>query len=145
MIAVIYTGIDTDKYKKHMIIIGLVLAITYVVLRIMVSRDYLSFMCSFLFNPGIMLIFLNVGFLDRISNNKVVKYLGKISFDIYLFNMPVFAWIVLITLMCGFSLNYRNVGIWAVCALVNVLFAMLIRFILDRIRGAMKRKGKKNK
>lgn len=143
LIAGIYTHIDREKYKKHMIIIGIVLLVVYGILRLTIHRDNICYLCSFLFNPGVMLLFLNVNFLDKISDNKVMRYLGKISFDIYLFNMPVFAWIVLITLLLGIDVNYKNVGVWLLCSLANVLVAMLIRYLLDKANNAIKRKGKK--
>lgn len=144
LIAGIYTHIDKEKYKKHMIIIGIIMLVIYAILRVVVDRDNICYLCSFLFNPGIMLLFLNVDFLDKIADNKVMRYLGKISFDIYLFNMPVFAWIVLISLLIGIDVDYTNVGMWFLCTAINILFAMLISYLLDKATGVIKRKGKRS-
>lgn len=141
LIAKVLNQFNDKKYKKVMIGIGIVLIVAYGILRYIFYSRNLWYFCSFLFNPGIMLIFLNVDALDRISNNALFKYLGKISFGIYLFNMPTFAWIALIDEMLGHEINFGNVLTWIIVATINILVAMAVDFVIDKISGAIRRKG----
>lgn len=141
-LAAIYSAHESQKSRRIMLITGIVLLIVYAILRIVISRVYLCYMCSFLFCPGIMLLFLNSRFLNAISDNATVKYLGRISFDIYLFNMPLFAWIVLIGRLLDIEINYSNIAVWLICAALNIAVAIIIRLILDKIHIILTRESR---
>lgn len=51
------------------------------------SNKYLSY--SFLFFPELLILFYKSKILEKICNNRIIEFLGKISYSIYLWNFPI--------------------------------------------------------
>ena len=78
------------KRKNYDLIIIALTAAVALLLKFQFGISYHNGMLAFFFVPLIFLISLNTGFLTRISNNKLLVFLGEISYGIYILQMPVF-------------------------------------------------------
>ena len=88
---------------------------------------------SLIWNVAVIVFLLSVPVLHWISNNRLVKYLGEISFPIYLWNIPMFIWVQLINLQFGLELNYVNQIVYLSFIVVSVFVAVLSNEIIKRI------------
>ena len=85
----------------------------------------MSIMFSLVFNVAIMLLSLNIPLLYEISSNKAVKWLGSISFSVYLWNIPVSIFFKLFEKLGIISVDYSRKSCWLVYVIVSLSVSIL--------------------
>lgn len=94
----------------------------------------LGLLTAFCFAPLLILSVLYVPWLRRLCEWKVFNYLGKISFEIYLWHFPVQCLIKIIDIYFGLHINYSTKQVWILYA-VSVLFVSVLykRYVAPRL------------
>lgn len=137
LIALIYKDLLTDKSRPWLLGFALVVILAYI--GFYLRNGFNNYACSLLLNTGLFVLMTNIEILERWSDNSFVKYLGKISFPIYLWNLPVFAVIKLFINIRQVQLDYSSIITWLVFAIANIFVAIIVQFLLDKceriIRG----------
>ncbi len=76
-----------------------------------------------------------VGFfpLEYICSNVVVKFLGGISFGIFLWNLPVFIWVKFVEKYTGEEFAYDNITTYIIIVLINCAVGVLSYILVDKL------------
>ncbi|MCR4610532.1 MAG: acyltransferase [Lachnospiraceae bacterium] len=80
----------------------------------------------------LVLFFINFKPLEFISNNKVVKFLGGISFGIFMWNLPVFIWVRFINRLGDFDFDYGSITVYLIIVLINIAAGVLSYLLIDK-------------
>lgn len=83
-------SINQRNYDLQIFIVFFVLILA---LKFPIGLVYQNGMLALIFIPLILLISLNTGILTTVFSHKICVFLGEISFGIYIFQFPVWAWI----------------------------------------------------
>lgn len=84
--------------------------------------DDLSFVvCAYVF-PSVIVALYDIPILNRICNTKIMNYLGNISFGIYIWNFPIFAFLYLLKINDCLPFKPTSVGF--------IIFNLLIHFFV---------------
>lgn len=95
---------------------------SYLVLRVK-STDYsghFTLAMTLGFGPMILLSTLFIPWLNAFISNPVFRFLGKISWEIYLFHFPIQCLIEVIDHSLGLGLNYSSRILWLVYAALTI-------------------------
>lgn len=94
----------------------------------------IGLLTAFCFAPLLILSVLYVPCIRRFCEWKVFAYLGKISFEIYLWHFPVQCLIKIIDIYFGLHINYSTKQVWILYA-VSVLFVSVLykRYVAPRL------------
>ena len=108
-------GIKKKNYDWS--IIGLII-LSGILLKLHTGIIFHNGMLAFVFVPLILLISSNNGILTRMSNTKILVFLGKISYGIYILQKPIY-------LIMNSILNYFKID-----NLVLIFYASLLTLII---------------
>lgn len=81
----------------------------------------------------IVLFFINFLPLNYVCNNIVVKFLGGISFGVFLWNLPVYIGVIFVSKVFDIDFDYGSVITYLVIVAVNTLFGVLSYILLDKL------------
>jgi peptidoglycan/LPS O-acetylase OafA/YrhL len=70
----------------------IIMVLTYFVLNYQLGYNYHNGLFSVFFIPLILLISMNKGIITKISNLKMMVYLGEISYGVYILQLPIYLW-----------------------------------------------------
>jgi Predicted acyltransferases len=120
-------------------IIGGILAIVFVIYFKEYVTDWNMVVTMILFPAFIIIGYFSRG-INFIGRLKVIKYLGKISFDIYLWNCPILAVVAIMYYRYGFAMNSRKF----ICLLIglHIIVGCMSNFTIERITQRWKRHEK---
>jgi peptidoglycan/LPS O-acetylase OafA/YrhL len=93
-------GIKVRNYDYHIVIIIIFL---FLLLLFKLEINFHNGMLSFIFIPFIILISSNNGYITKLFNTKYCVFFGKISFGMYILQVPVFYWV-------GGFIKYINIS-----------------------------------
>jgi len=83
-----------------------------------------------LFNLCLLLTIINLKFMRRVTDNVFFKYLGELSFGIFLWNIPVLIWVKRVDELLGgvipFTSSFTLIAISGITILIAILFNRLI-------------------
>ncbi len=110
----------------------ILLIISYLILRLISTEYSGNFILAMTlgFGPMILLSTLFIPWLGSLLGTPVFKYLGLISWNIYLFHFPTQCLIKLTDLFLGLELNYSRKLVWCLYAALTFSFASLYQFFL---------------
>ena len=139
-IGVILYFVYVNREKFHSLKLGYVslifLVVIYLVLRFL-SIDYLgnpTLAMDLGIAPMMLMSALLIPWLNRIIGNPVLRFLGKISWDVYLFHFPVQCAIKIVDVYMGLGIDYSKKPVWILYVAITIVFAALYHFLLeDRI------------
>lgn len=81
----------------------------------------------------IVVFFINFIPLDYICSNIVVKFLGGISFGIFLWNLPVYIGVIFIGRVLCIDFDYGSLMTYLIIIGINTLFGALSHILLDKL------------
>ena len=81
----------------------------------------------------IVMFFIGFFPLEYICSNVVVKFLGGISFGIYLWNLPVFIWVKFIERYTGEEFAYGNLTTYIIIVSINCVAGILSYVLVDKL------------
>ena len=79
--------------------------------------------------------------LNLMCDNKVVKFLGNISYGIFIWNMPVFITALLVDRLMGETLSFRNLLTYIIIIGVNTAVGAVSHILIDKKLVAVLRKA----
>ena len=99
------------------------------------TGNHPSFAYTFLVFSPIIILLYDIKWLNRICSNKFIKWLGNISFGIYLWNFPI-----LITLHLLYTFNIMNIPIdsmqfFIINFFIHILIASISNLLIDKLLG----------
>ena len=80
----------------------------------------------------LLLIGLNFTGLNTICDNKAIKFLGSISFGIFMWNIPTLICVRLIGHIAGTRLNPANIRLFTVIAAANIITGILSYILIEQ-------------
>src|SRR5207244_7982640 len=90
------------RYSAHALLAVLILSI--IVIRIDTSPiDFHNGLFAVFFTPMLYLLALNQGTLNKIFSKKPLVFLGEISYDVYLFQFPVYFFFTFASTYTGYK------------------------------------------
>lgn len=139
LLGFIFTYSDKMAYKKRAILI----AITFFWLVIMITiacSPYYSYHCirdfnlfaSFMLFPELFYICYNSKFINKICGNKIFKYLGKISFGIYVWNFPIYITLYELDVLGGFNWNLASKYFWIFVVIIHIFVGIVSYNFLEK-------------
>ncbi len=88
----------------------------------------------------IVMFFIGFFPLEYICSNVVVKFLGGISFGIFLWNLPVFIWVRFVERLMGESFTYGSITTYLIIVSINCAVGVLSYILIDKLLGNFLRK-----
>ncbi len=120
--------------KKTAVIISLV-AITIALLAGYTSYDTyydnLQMILIFMIYPALILLFMTSTVTDAIFNHKICGELGKISFEMYMWHVPVFSLLKLLSLIINLQIPHTYAGMCTV-ALAIIGLSTAMYYLVER-------------
>ncbi len=110
------------------------LLIAYLVLRFK-SLEYAGnvMMTMILgFGPMMILSVIFIPWLNAIIKNPVFRFLGNISWEVYLLHFPVQCAIRIVDVYMNLNLNYSSRWVWGGYVAVTLTISMLYRYFLAK-------------
>ena len=132
LLARITEGINTER-RRLISLVGAVLAIDLFLFALhygLVGNAGIS--ATLLFSPALIIIMMKSNIMRWISDNKVVSYLGKISFEIFLWDIPVAIWFYLLEDIFDWSPDYGSRKFFLLTVLVTVAVSVLAHEFLEK-------------
>lgn len=71
--------------------------------------------------PAFVTLCIKSNLLDRLCSCAFIRYLGNISFGIYLWDIPIYAGLGLLFDWCGWPLDYTSPAIYALTVLLHLI------------------------
>ena len=81
----------------------------------------------------IVMFFIGFFPLEYICSNVVVKFLGGISFGIFLWNLPVFIWVHFIEKYMDESFDYGSITTYLIIVAINCAVGVLSYLLIDKL------------
>ncbi len=81
----------------------------------------------------IVMFFIGFFPLEYICSNVVVKFLGGISFGIFLWNLPVFIWVRFVEKYMDESFTYGSVTTYIIIVAINCVVGILSYILIDKL------------
>ncbi len=73
----------------------------------------------------LVLIGLNVSGFNKICDNRPVRFLGNISYGIFMWNIPTFVCVRLIEQTAGIDFDYGNIWVYLAIVVINIIAGTL--------------------
>lgn len=105
--------------------------------------DLFLFM-TFLVFPEVIYICYNFKWLNQMCDNRFVEYLGKISFDIYIWNFPLLIVLRLVDVVGQLNLNITSGWFLIILAIIHLLVGVLSHqvlegYVIKKLQASMER------
>lgn len=110
-----------------LVIVGLL----YVFLGDPIVGDLLFFL-TFIVYPLLILFLISIDNKLKFINDKVTKYLGSLSFGIYLWNLPIQLVTVLLNQIFRFNFNYDSISFFLIQIVIHILIAIISYHLFER-------------
>ncbi len=81
----------------------------------------------------IVVFFINFTPLEFICNNVVVKFLGGISYGVFLWNMPVYIGVIFVSKVWDLDFDYGDILTYLVIVGINVVCGVMSYILLDKL------------
>ncbi len=81
----------------------------------------------------IVMFFIGFFPLEYICSNVVVKFLGGISFGIFLWNLPVFIWVRFVERYMDESFTYGSITTYLIIVTINCVVGILSYILIDKL------------
>ena len=81
------------------------------------------------FGPMIVFSTLFIPWLKEFIGNPLFRFLGNVSWEIYLFHFPVACCIEIVRIICGLKVDYSGRIIWVIYVLVTIGVATLYHYV----------------
>lgn len=92
--------------------------------------------------PSLLYICMTNRMLKQLLEVKIIKMLGRISFSVFVWHMPVMALIKLFNILLNLKLDFSSRRIWVVVVLIVVIFSAFFKYMVeDKISQALVSKG----
>lgn len=132
---VIAKSFEKIKNVKEQAIAGIGAAFVLVLFMIMFKANNLGSLDLSIvlgFNVPIFILFTTIPVFRWISDNKIVKFLGSISFSLYLWNLPVGGGIALLNSVLKLNLNFYSTGVWMSFVIVSIVISVISHFAIEK-------------
>lgn len=133
-IGVLLTRANENKLRFRSMKLGycclICLVAIWIVLRFK-SIDYAGdFSLAMLMGVGPMILLssLFIPWLNTLVSSKVLRYLGSISLEIYLFHFPIQCCIKVAEIYLGLKMNYANEITWVIYMTITLVIASIYHF-----------------
>lgn len=70
----------------------------------------INYIMTFIFYPSVIIL-LNTNFIKRVFNSKIFGKLSEISFDVYIWHVPVFLAMILLLQFLGITIDFNRVEV----------------------------------
>ncbi len=84
------------------------------------------------FFPAIIVLFVKSSLIGKMTDNRIISYFGKISFGIYIWNIPVYCMICFVMRKINFTPVYESKKIWLVVMLIVVAVSVVSYECLEK-------------
>ena len=92
----------------------------------------LLLLLTFIIYPLLILSLISIDNKLEFINTKFTKYLGNLSFGIYLWNLPIQLSTVLLNQIFDFGFNYNSVYFFLIQIVIHILIAVLSYHLFER-------------
>ncbi len=141
-----------DSYRKNTKLLIKLVALVFVVMYIVIfcfneisaipanKNENINFVYVFgVFTPLIILLY-DINWLNKFCSTKCIKFLGNISFGIYLWNFPI-----LITIHILYKFNIVNIDVYSakffiINLIIHIIVASLSYVLIDKPVGKIFKK-----
>lgn len=132
LIAELYCHINNEK-RRFLCLTGSTggLALFAIMFKLNNLGD-LNLAVSMIAVPAVLLLVTNLKWLNKISSNRGIAYLGKISFDVYLWNIPIAIWIFLIKDSLHIEIDFWGRDFFVVHMILGTIIAILTYEIYEK-------------
>ncbi len=93
--------------KKHILSITIIIILTLYMIKINLVGNIFPIV-GLIISPSFLYIVLYSNFINKIAKLKVLKYMGKISLSVYLWNIPLYILINLINQTLKLNIDYSK-------------------------------------
>lgn len=137
-----YLKFKTGNYDLLiMVLVGLII----IALKFESVFDYHNGLLAVLFIPLIILISLNIGIITKIFKNKILVFLGEISYGIYIFQFPIYSFVSFYSIKKYFNI-YDVTFAFFFRLLILILFSAIIHIYVEKpLQNKIKKLYLKNK
>lgn len=125
MLAKAVEKIDTTRKRGCIVVLAVIAIALYYVMYRKQNLGNMDLAVSILFDGALILLFTNVSLIRKIADNKLVDYLGKISFSVYLWNIPIAIWVYLVQEMSGWNIPFAGREFFWMHMVVSVVIAIM--------------------
>lgn len=80
----------------------------------------------------IVVFFINFKPLDYICDNKIIRFLGGISYGIFMWNMPVFIGVLFVERLSDASFHYKEVLTYILIVSINLVCGAVSYILIDK-------------
>ena len=92
----------------------------------------LLFFLTFIVYPLLILFFISIDNKLKFINGKVTKYLGNLSFGIYLWNLPIQLATILLDQIFRFNFNSDSIYFFLIQVVIHILIAVISYHLFER-------------
>lgn len=132
LVAELYCYVNSEKRRLLSLSGALGGLALFVVMFKLDNLGGMNLAVSLLAAPSALFLVTELKWLNRISANRVVAYLGKISFDIYLWNIPIAIWIYLIRDCLHLEINFWSGRFFMIHIIVGIVISVLTYEIYEK-------------
>lgn len=126
LIAQIIPNINTNKKRYFSLIISVCFIFLYFFLFKLECLGNSRVATSLVMSPALLLCLTNSKLITVISHNRLISYLGNISFEVYLWHLPLVMWFYFIQDFLELNIDYNS---------KYILFTFLFIVIMVSIIG----------
>jgi peptidoglycan/LPS O-acetylase OafA/YrhL len=123
------------KIRNYDLPVMLLITLIIILLQLKTNINYHNGMLAFAFIPLIVLMAANNGFLTIIFNNKILAFLGEISFGIYILQKPVFIWVH--SIMKNTSVNNAAIIFYSSLMILILIASVSYKYFEKPLRKIM--------
>lgn len=143
--AQIVDKLDTKKKRYGSIIFSLIAVLIYCLMYKLENLGNIGVATTLVLNPAIIIVVTQAKSICKIANNKFVVWLGKISFSIYLWNIPIAIWVYFFHELAGESVIASKRFFWLHIAFSIALAEVTHRFFEKPVFRFLTSKNREDK
>ena len=87
---------------------------------------------EFFIYPSIIIMCIYNPIFRKLGNSKVLCGIGKISYQIYLWNLPIQVLIFLVNTNMKLNINFSSKFIWGILFVLNLIWSLIAYLLFEK-------------
>lgn len=96
----------------------------------LLGHDLLMF--ALLFSPALLIFALQLSCYPGKAGKEIIRHMGKISFSLFLWNIPIYAWGGLINKLLSLNTDYGETKVLVTLNVIIFLVSVLVYILFER-------------
>lgn len=126
------------KHRKRFLVGACLLLVLFAVMYDRRNLGHTYWAISYVMNPALVYIFVQSKVIDKACNNRIVRGIGKLSFYVYLYNIPITIWLYYLMRRFSLEFDFSTPAIWGMYIIGSIIISAMCYKVTTWIESYIK-------